>query len=941
MDYSRYGMKCYARKLKSPWRKLISKAWIIVFRLFLVAVVGVAICGITAGFGAVNALLDTAPPVAIDDLTSFGFSSTSYYSDGTVSQVFAGAQANRELVTIDQIPKHVQHAFIALEDTRFYEHNGIDIRGIMRAGYSVFKEGGLNYGGSTITQQLLKNRIFSGGNEERGLDKVIRKIQEMFLAIQLEDHMTKDEILEDYLNYVNLGNGAYGIQAAATTYFEKNVWELTLSEAAVIAPIAYSPTLRNPVKYPEENAERRKACLDTMKKLGYCSQEEYDAAITDDVYGRVMDVENRRKASSITTFSYFTDELINQVTKDMVEELGYTTEQAQQKLYFGGINIYTTQDRHIQSIVDKYYTDDSNFPEFGFTSSTGSCYELYPYNLSVYHADGTITHYHRDDLLRYFKDYNDTQGYYYHEHGRTGINELFLDLDDMNAKIEEFRNHVVAEGENYIEDKDFVKQPQSSFTVIEQATGEVKAIYGGRGPKSGLRTLNRATQSPRQVGSTFKVLASFLPAIDAAGLTLASVQDDSPFFYPQTTKEVYNWYNTGFRGIQTIRKGISSSLNIVAVRTLQQIGAPLGFEYLQKLGFSTLVKSKRMDDGTFYSDINLAIALGGLTNGVYNLELNAAYASIANKGVYNTPILYTEIRDHDGYLLLSKKTKSSQVMKTSTSWLLTDAMEDTITNGTGSRLAFKDYKMHLAGKTGTASKNNDLWFVGFSPYYTAAVWTGFDHGFEQKDKSYQQDLWRNIMEEIHSSLELPDKEFEMPDSIVKASICTKCGKLAVAGLCDQAEGGSTVATEFFAKGTVPTEKCTCHVRVDICTKSKKIARDDCPEKKRKSVVLLIKDENYEYPPEWEEILKDEYPWPITTNDTPYLYKPDELCDKHLPDGMMLDENGDLVPSDETDDDELVEEEPEGKKKSKKNEEAEEIINEDAGGDAVADDVPMG
>ena len=331
MDYSRYGMKCYARKLKSPWRKLISKAWIIVFRLFLVAVVGVAICGITAGFGAVNALLDTAPPVAIDDLTSFGFSSTSYYSDGTVSQVFAGAQANRELVTIDQIPKHVQHAFIALEDTRFYEHNGIDIRGIMRAGYSVFKEGGLNYGGSTITQQLLKNRIFSGGNEERGLDKVIRKIQEMFLAIQLEDHMTKDEILEDYLNYVNLGNGAYGIQAAATTYFEKNVWELTLSEAAVIAPIAYSPTLRNPVKYPEENAERRKACLDTMKKLGYCSQEEYDEAITDDVYGRVMDVENRRKASSITTFSYFTDELINQVTKDMVEELGYTTEQAQQK----------------------------------------------------------------------------------------------------------------------------------------------------------------------------------------------------------------------------------------------------------------------------------------------------------------------------------------------------------------------------------------------------------------------------------------------------------------------------------------------------------------------------------------------------------------------------------------------------------------------------------
>jgi len=948
MDYSRYSMKCYVRKLKSPWRKLNSKLWIIAFRLLLVAFVGVVVCVIMAGFGAVNGLIDTAPQVKIADLTPKGYSSTSYYSDGTVAQVFAGAQANRVLVTIDEIPKMVQHTFVALEDERFYEHSGIDIKGIMRAGFSVLKVGGLNYGGSTITQQLLKNQVFSGGNEENVLDKIIRKIQEMFLAIKLEDYMTKDEILENYLNFVNLGSGAYGIEAAANTYFEKSVSELTLSEAAVIAPIAYSPTLRNPINYPEKNAERRQDCLDNMKKLGYCTQEEYDEAVADDVYTRLMDIASRKKASTTTTFSYFTDELINQVTKDLVEELGYTTEQAQHLIYFGGINIYTTQDREIQSIVDKYYTNEENFPEFGFTKSTGSCYELYPYNLSVYHEDGTITHYHRNDLLEYFKDYNDTQGYYYHEHGKTGINELFLNLEDMNAKIEEFRNHVVAEGEKYIEDKDVVKQPQSSFTMIEQATGEVKAIYGGRGVKTGLRTLNRATQSPRQVGSTFKVLASFLPAIDAAGLTLASVQDDSPFFYPQTTKEVYNWYDTGFRGLQTIRKGISSSLNIVAVRTLQQIGAPLGFSYLTKLGFSTLVKSKKMDDGTFYSDINLSIALGGLTNGVYNVELNAAYASIANKGVYNTPIMYTEIRDHDGNLILTKKTKSSQVMKTSTAWLLTDAMEDTITNGTGSRLAFKDYKMHLAGKTGTASKNNDLWFVGYSPYYTAAVWTGFDHGFEQKNKSYQQDLWRNIMEEVHSSMQLPDKEFEMPDSIVKANICTKCGKLAVAGLCDEAEGGSTVATEYFAKGTVPTEKCTCHVRVTICKKSNKIARDECPEKKKKSVVLLIKDENYEYPPEWEKILKDEYPFPITTSDTPYIYHPEELCDIHLPDGMMLDENGDLVPSDEDDEDDVSDEDTEddteeseddsSEKKSKKDKET---VNEDAEGDVVADNVPAG
>lgn len=880
MDYSRHNIILEQKRLKSPLKKLGSKLFVIVFRVFLIGVVAVGIGGVMAGFGMVNGLIDTAPQVQIANLTPSTYSSTSYYSDGSVAQVFAGAEANRILVTIDEIPKVVQHAFVALEDERFYEHGGIDIRGILRAGVSILEEGGLGFGASTITQQLLKNQVFSGGNEEHGLDKIVRKIQEQFLAIQLENYMTKDEILENYLNFVNLGNGAYGVAAAAKSYFDKDISELTLSEAAVIAPVAYSPTYRNPVNYPEENNERRLACLKNMRDQGYCTQAEYEAAVEDDVYSRIQEVASRKKVSSSGSFSYFTDALINQVCEDLQNELGYTYEQAQHLLFFGGINIYTTQDKEIQDILDKYYTNEDNFPDFGFTSSTGSCYELTPYNLSVYHEDGTITHYHRNDLLNYFADYNDSDGLYYHESGHKGINELFLSITDMNSKIDEFRNAVVGPNDTYIEDKDMVPQPQSSFTVIEQATGQVKALYGGRGEKVGQRTFNRATESPRQVGSTFKVLASFLPAIDAAGLTLASVQDDSPFFYPQTTKEVYNWYNTGFRGLQTIRKGISSSLNIVAVRTLQQIGAPLGYEYLEKLGFSTLVKSKRLEDGSFYSDINLAIALGGLTDGVYNVELNAAYAAIANQGVYNTPILYTEIRDHDGNLLLSKKTKSSQVMKTSTAWLLTDAMEDTITNGTGSKLGFKNYKMHLAGKTGTASKNNDLWFVGYSPYYTAAVWTGFDHNFSQKDKSYQQDLWRNIMEEIHTTKQLEDKEFEMPDSIVKANVCTKCGKLAVVGLCDEAEGGSCVATEYFAKGTVPTEKCTCHVRVTICSKSKKIAGDSCPEKKKKSVVLLVKDENYVYPPEWEAILKKEYDFPIKTNDSKHIYNPDEICDKH-------------------------------------------------------------
>jgi penicillin-binding protein 1A len=228
-------------------------------------------------------------------------------------------------------------------------------------------------------------------------------------------------------------------------------------------------------------------------------------------------------------------------------------------------------------------------------------------------------------------------------------------------------------------------------------------------------------------------------------------------------------------------------------------------------------------------------------------------------------------------------------MKASTSWLLTDAMHDVTTTGTGTRLAFRNYKMPVAGKTGTASKNSDLWFVGYTPYYTCAVWTGFDQPFSQWNKSYQQDLWRNIMEDIHSYKQLEYKEWEKPDSIVEATICTKCGNLAVYGLCDNAAGGPCVKTEYFAKGTVPTKKCTCHTRVQICSESGMVATENCPEGDKRWAVLLVKDENYHK--------YDGYPgytngcW-VSTADTPYVYHPGNTCDVHHPgDADREDDDG--------------------------------------------------
>ena len=886
-NYSERGIKKKQHEIKSTSSRLVSKARVTAFRFTLIFVLAAVIIGTFAGFGALRGMTDNAPSTANINLQPTSYKTTIYYSDGTIADTLYGAEANRDYVYISEIPKCVQYAFIAKEDTRFFEHNGIDVQGILRAIVSNINTLSFDYGGSTITQQLLKNQVFGGGDEANVLEKITRKIQEQFLAIRIENQYSKEEILEFYLNTVNLGNGCYGIQTAAQGYFGKDVWELTLSEAAVLAPIAYSPTYRNPITNPEPNAEQRLSTLNTMLELGFCTQEEYDEALADDVYTRIQS--HREASEDNSPFSYFTDELIEQLLSDFQLKLGLTEREASDLLYKRGLKIYTTQDKEIQEIVDSVYTDESYFPAFG----EGSYYEL-TYALSVYKADGSVIHYQQSDLMRYFSNFHDVRQLYYRETDTSdpstwlGISELCRDYEDINAKCDEFKEAMVEEGDTPVEKRILTPQPQSSIVITEQSTGKVVAIYGGRGEKTASRVINRATNTVRQVGSTFKVLASFLPALDSAGMTLATVIDDTQYYYPGSDKEVINWYTTGWRGLNSIRTGIYNSMNVVAVKTLEQVGPSVAFNYLKKLGFSTLVTSQVVGNQEF-TDIGLPLALGGLTNGVTNLEMTSAYAAIANNGVYQSPILYTVVLDHDDKLLLSNESEATQVMKSSTAWLLTDAMEDTTTIGTGSRLAFKDYKMPVAGKTGTASKNNDLWFVGYTPYYTAGNWTGFDNNFGQTETKYHQHMWREIMERIHSSKELPYAEFEMPDSIVTASICTKCGKLAVEGLCDEYIGGNCIATEYFAKGSVPTTKCDCHVKISVCKDSKHIACADCPVDSVEEKVYLVKTEavyrDIEAEKAEEQKKKDakkngtEYVAPVVdpediryvvTNDTPFI-----------------------------------------------------------------------
>ena len=428
-------------------------------------------------------------------------------------------------------------------------------------------------------------------------------------------------------------------------------------------------------------------------------------------------------------------------------------------------------------------------------------------------------------------------------------------------------------------------QPQSSFVVMDQATGYVSAIIGGRGEKIGNRTLNRATTSLRQPGSTFKVLSTYLPALDTAGMTLATVMDDAEYNYPGTETKVNNWETNTYKGLTTLREAIYNSMNVVTVKTLEQVTPQVGYDYLLKLGFTTVVDNRITDDGKVYTDIALPLALGGITDGVTNLELTAAYAAIANHGTYNQPTFYTTILDHDGKVLIDKSVPhSEQVMKESTAWLLTNAMQDVVKIGTGKAAGFKSLRMPVAGKTGTTSSYLDTWFSGYTPYYTASIWSGYDkNNKSQTEKSYHKNVWREIMERIHTQKGLETKDFEKPDSIIAAKIWTKSGLLATED-CSHAHGGSTVKTEYFAKGTLPNGKCDAHVKVRICKESGLIATDFCPEADIEEVVYLVKDET------------------SPTRDTPNLL-PSNECDIHTtpqeitdPEDILDDIIDNLIPT---------------------------------------------
>ncbi len=807
MNYGKKGASRKDKRITSTGTLIRKKFTVIFCKALLVCFLAAIVIGGCAGVGILKGIIDDAPDINDIDPTPTGYLSVVLDDQGNQTATLVASGSNRVYVTLDEIPIDLQHAFVAIEDERFYEHNGIDIKGIIRAGFTGLTTGHFSQGASTITQQLLKNNVFDGWTNESWSEKVERKIQEQYLAVQLSKVKSKEWVLENYLNSINLGQNTLGVQAAARRYFDKDVSELTLSESAVIAGITKSPSAYNPVSHPEKNAERRKLVLKNMKEQGYISDKEYEEALADDVYSRIQQVNVEYVDTNPN--SYFVDALIDQVVQDLVEKKGYTDTQAYKAIYNSGLTIESTQNMAMQQICDEEANNPDNY--------SGDIEYSFSYRLTVNKADGTTKNYSEQTMLSYYQSSD------------SNYNINFSSQEEAQAAIDAYKAEIMEDGDTIPEGGEsviFTLQPQTAMTVMDQSTGEVKAIVGGRGDKTGSRTLNRATDTTRQPGSTFKVLAAYAPALDTAGMTLATVQDDAPFTYSNGTS--LRNYDNSYRGFTTLRYAITKSINVVTVKTLTDISPQVGYDYLENFGFTTLDQK----------DIVQSLALGGITNGVTNLELTAAYATIADGGTYTRPRFYTRILDHEGNVLIDNTAETHTVLKDTTAFLLTDAMKDVVTVGTGSRAAFSGQA--IAGKTGTTTKNRDALFAGFTPYYTCVVWCGYDDNSPQS-KSGQtnspKNLWRSVMSRIHEGLEY--KDFTQPDGIVTATVCKKSGKLAVEGLCDCDPRGSMVETEYFAAGTEPTEVCDHHISATICTASGMLASEFCPAETRQTSVYII------------------------------------------------------------------------------------------------------
>ncbi|WP_250278220.1 transglycosylase domain-containing protein [[Clostridium] colinum] len=760
------------------------------------------------GAGIFVRIIQDSPNLQLISVEPNVYTSIVYDKDGKEIDRFHGKE-NREYVTLDEISTNLQNAIVSVEDERFYDHFGIDIKGILRAVYTTIKNkiigsSGLQ-GASTITQQLIKNNVTKVTR-----NTIETKIQEQYLAVSYEKYLenkfgskmqAKKYILELYLNTIALGHGYNGVQAAALGYFNKDAKDLTLAESACIAAITNNPSLYSPRTQPENNKKRVTKILNHMLEQGMITKAQYDEALLEDIYSKVSDGNAHKKVEGNIIHGYFEDSLFEQVSKDLQEKHNISKGQADNLIYNGGLQIHSTKDSNMQNILEASFNNNELFPNVVYK------YDV-TYTVSI--EDTTTGKQEHKDYRQFVKTKEEGDAF----------------VANKKAEIESG----LSQNQRIVADRaNFSTQPQASMVIMDYRTGNVTALMGGRGEKTVNRGFNRATDSKRQPGSVFKVLAAYAPAIDTGVLMPGSVIVDEPIKIGKYSPK--NWYGESYRGPSTVREGIEQSMNILAVKAMDMVGVDAAYQYLLNFGFTTLE-----------NDNHLSTALGGITYGVTQMEVTAAYATIANGGKYYEPKLYTKVLDHDGNVILDATTREpKQVIKETTAYMLTDMMKGVVTKGTGTAAKFKNISMPIAGKTGTTQETKDLTFVGYTPYYVAGVWFGYDRydntvpnmiarvGGKRviPNDRYHLVLWRDVMEKIHK--DLPKANFgPRPKDIVDVSICLDSGLLATED-CKNDPRGNRVIVDMFIKGTEPKKICDKHQVIAICKDSGKLAGDFCPK----------------------------------------------------------------------------------------------------------------
>ena len=635
----------------------------------------------------------------------------------------------RKIITLEDMSTYLPKAYVAIEDERFYKHSGVDFKRTAGAILNTVFTGSSSYGGSTITQQLVKN--ITKDDEASGLAGIFRKIKEWAKAYQVERMISKDQILELYLNILFVGGegNLHGVELGAEYYFNKSAKDLSLAECAYMAGINSSPMSYNPFDTSTDNTEKiknkTKTVLEKMKELEYINDEEYNTAVAEVDNGLNF---QKGEISTGSNYSYHTDAVLDQVINQVMEERGVSRQIAENYVYSSGLTIYSTVDANIQARLEEEYQK-----------------EKYIKSGRDKNADGTLVNDHT----------------------------------------------------------------QSGMAIIDYKTGNVVGIAGGLGEKDAAGW-NRATHMRRQQGSAIKPIVDVAPALEEGIITPATIYDDVKTNFGGD----YEPKNEGddYDGLINIRQFIAVSHNIPALKIMKELSPAKSLEYLNKMGMTSLTKEQ---------DNVLSLAIGGSSNGSSPLEMAAAYGTIANDGVYITPTFYTKVVDSSGNTVLTPKQEQTRVFSEQTAYLTKSITEEPVTASNGTATYCKISGMDVVAKTGTTDDSYDRWLCGFTPYYAAATWFGYDtneevRGFSQNPAGQ---IWDAVMTDIHKNLE--NATFTKPSGIVEQTVCRKTGCLATTGCTDTYK-------EMFASNNLP-EKCQGHGSQQICSESGLVATAYCSQ----------------------------------------------------------------------------------------------------------------